>query len=368
MSPTSVATELRARRVIHCQLMTTSEIPTPGASTDSTSVSRSSRRSILLLAAMALSVLVVPALLRGSSESESFDQSAVDKLNSQNPELVFLGNSLLETRIDSEYLSELTGSSIVSLATDGTGPGVWYLQLANVVGGSRNRPESVFVFFHDDLITRPISFTGPANEALIEQLQHPAQNSDDAESTYETISENTSLRMRLANLFRAIYPVASVVVQDRDPVSSSAAFLTGSSRSDLPGDSDAVFAFANKRDQSQIIQQPKYHGPFESAVEGSFLPALINVANEMGIDLTFVRTSARPNDDGTPNESVSLAQYSLELANYLESQNIRYIDMTGHPGIDLAMYYDGYHLKHRFRSHYTEIFGEWLLAEKARNP
>ena len=42
--------------------------------------------------------------------------------------------------------------------------------------------------------------------------------------------------------------------------------------------------------------------------------------------------------------------------------------MTGHPGIDAGMYYDGYHLQFRFRSHYTEIFGEWLLNDRVGKP
>ncbi|MDA1280246.1 MAG: hypothetical protein O3B95_09465, partial [Chloroflexi bacterium] len=277
--------------------------------------------------------------------------------------IVFLGNSLLDTRIDPDYLAELVGKQVTSIATDGSGPGIWFLQLSNVIGAGQHRPDTVFVFFHDDLITRPISFTGPADRALIERLSRPTSNGTVAQSTYDRILGANTLKDRFKTVFASIYPAVDSDSSGQRLIASASAFITGSNRNRVSKTSEQVFSFANKRDQAAVIQQPKFHGAFESVVDGSFLPSLISGANELGLKLVLVRVSARPRDDGTPNEPESLAEYSKQLASYSEGENVRFIDMTGHPGIDAAMYYDGYHLKHRFRSYYTEIFAEWLQTD-----
>lgn len=320
---------------------------------------------------MLVVVLVVPALLGRGRIPESFDFSAVEKLQAADPDIVFLGNSLLDNRIDPELLTELTGLRTVSMAIDGTGPGVWLLQLANIVGASANRPDTIFIFFHDDLITRDISFTGPKDTNLIQQLTHRASGTiyDPETDTYQHfqrfgLSKQKTIGELIHDGILWSYPLTeSSSSSDRNPIVSLGAGIAGMSYEEAANEAETTFAFANKRDQAAEIQQPKYHGSFDSKIDDSYLSALIGQADNLDIELIIVRTAARPNDDGTPNEPAKLAKYSTDLSEYLDSQNIRYIDMTGHDGNDAGMYYDGYHLKRRFRSYYTEIFADWLLTE-----
>ncbi len=343
--------------------MTTAPKSINGFETETGKPGSSNRRAVLLLVAMLAVVLVVPALLGRARTLEPFDQSAVDRFQSAAPEIVFLGNSLLETRIDPGYLTELTGLQTISLAVDGTGPGIWYLQLKNVIGASTNRPGIVFVFFHDDLITRPISFTGPRDRGLVEQLSHGI------ETDYLNVVANAeSPGDRVRRMFSAIYPMSESSASGRDSIGSAGALVAGMNRDEAGDEADLVFAFANKRTQDQNIQQPKFHGTFGSAVESSFLPLLVEQAGELSLELIVVRVSARPNNDGTPNEPADLAKYSSELSDYLAANDIRYIDMTGHPGTDAGLYYDGYHLIYRYRPYYTEIFSEWLLSDEGAHP
>ena len=321
------------------------------------------RRATVLLAAMLAVLLIVPTLFGRASAVEPFDQSAVERLGSAAPAIVFLGNSLLETRIDPGYMNELAGVRSASLAVDGAGPGTWYLQLKNVIGGSLNRPRTVFIFFHDDLTTRPISFTGPQDNALTERL------SKGTEAEYRLVVSNAeTLGDRIRRGFATIYPLANAPSSDPNSVSSAGAFIAGLSRDEARDEFDRVFEFANLRTQGSDIQQPKFHGTFDSTVEKSFLPLLVEMADELSIELILVRVSARPRDDGTPNEPDSLAEYTSNLSGYLAINGVRYIDMTGHPDIDPGMYYDGYHLINRYRSFYTEIFSELLFPDRGANP
>jgi hypothetical protein len=310
---------------------------------------------------MLLIVVTLPAALGRSHTPEPFDQAAVDRFDAADAEIVFLGNSLLQTRIDPEYLGELTEKSIVSMATDGTAPGIWYLQFANIVAAADDPPDHVFVFFHDDLITRPIYFTGAEDQHLFESLTHP--NSTSSSSLPEL---RESLGDRIKDAFVSVYPLSkSRSRQEHNGISSIGAGIAGLSDDELSESAENFFAFAYKRDQAADIQQPKFHGTFDSMIDGSFLPLLIEQSLAIESDLTIIRVAARPRDDGTPNEPITLEKYSNDLADYLAKRNVRYVDMTTHveeAGLDGAMYYDGYHLKFRFREHYTEFFAEWLLA------
>jgi len=310
---------------------------------------------------MLVVVLVVPATLRSTDLPAPFDQTVIERLNETKPSAIFLGNSLLDTRINADYLTQLTGVSTESLAIEGTAPGIWYLQIQNVLAATEETPELVYVFFHDDLITRPIYFTGQKDSALRDSLTHSNK------SGYgELPSESRTLGDEIKNVFTTIYPVAeSRSKSNRSPISSIGAGLAGMTQEELSDESGTLFSFTNIRDQAAEIQQPKFHGTFDSMIDNSFLPLLIESANSINAELTLVRVAARPNNDGSPNEPQSLANYSSKLTDYLASANVRYVDMTAHveeAGIDAAMYHDGYHLKHRFRETYTEFFAEWISS------
>jgi hypothetical protein len=338
----------------------------PESKMPTVTTSASRRRPLLLLAIMLLVVVGVPALARPQHIPEPFDHAVIEQFESAAPELVFLGNSLLDNRIDPDVFTELTGKPTVSLAIEGTAPGIWYLQLTNIVAAAQNSPATVFIFFHDDLITRPISFTGVEDRSLVGSLTH-SNNSE-----YGTVQQKPqSIGGKIRSAFLTLYPIAdSARNQSTSPISSIGAQIAGLSNAELTSGALQLFSFADKREQTAVIQQPKFHGTFDSRKSDSFLPSIIQQANTLNIELVIVRVAARPNNDGSPNEPETLAKYTTDLANYLEENSVRYIDMTGHiedGAIDAAMYYDGYHLKNRFRNHYTEFFAEWLLADAERN-
>ena len=319
-----------------------------------TGTERVTPRSVVLLAAMIIVVLVIPALLGRSSTSEEFDRSPIDALNIANPEIIFLGNSLLYSRIDPEYISLITGRKSISLAIDGTGPGVWYLQLRNIVGAITNKPDTVFIFFHDDLITRQISFTGNKDPDLIKRLTKP-----DTPLKRSVRTTDQNFAKWFTEKLSFIYPVSSYAFR-QNLINFTGARVIGMDPDEIQLEIDQLSALANKREQAAIIQQPKFHGTFESKLHNSYLLDLIQTALEIDVDLVLVRIAARPNHDGSPNESYDLDKYSSDLEQYLIAQGVSYVDMTGHPSVDAAMYYDGYHLKHRFRPYYTELFAEWV--------
>ena len=342
--------------VIHFRLM--QQQPDVTEPTTPANPATKRRSSTMMLIGLILVVLIVPAAFGRMQIAEQFDQSAVDDLQNSAADVVFIGNSLLNTRIDPDYLSELTGKTAVSLAIEGTAPGIWLLQLQNIVAAIKNPPSEIFVFFHDDLITRQINFTGSENPALIDRLSRSGTSRYALSS-----SKKQSVADKIKKTFVSIYPMVKSNQQSQS-ISSIAAGLVGYNKQEFADAADSTFSFVNIRDQAAIIQSPKFHGDFDEMIDDSFLPELIRSAAEIKANLTIVRVAARPTNDGLPNEPDSLARYTNDLSTYIAANDVRYIDMIGHVesgDIDAAMYYDGYHLKNRFRQSYTEFFYEWML-------
>ena len=205
-----------------------------------------------------------------------------------------------------------------------------------------------------DLITRQISFTGSKDPGLIERLTNP-----DTPLKRSVRTTDQNFAKWFTEKLAVIYPVAGYAFR-QNFINFTVARVVGMDPNEIQLEIDQLSALANKREQAAIIQQPKFHGTFESKLHNSYLLALIQTAMEYDVDLVLIRTAARPNHDGSPNEPYDLAKYSSDLKQYLIAQEVGYIDMTGHPSVDAAMYYDGYHLRHRFRPYYTELFAEWV--------
>ena len=67
---------------------------------------------VILIAYIALPA--VPSLVLGY-EPEQFDHKSIENLEQQNPSLIFLGNSILDTRIDQKRIWDLYSTLAVIL-------------------------------------------------------------------------------------------------------------------------------------------------------------------------------------------------------------------------------------------------------------
>lgn len=330
------------------------EISPTGAS-DATGVARTRQGGIRRWLGLVVFVVVVfaaPAALLRFSQDSSFDEAALNSLNRQQPEIVFIGNSMLETRIDPVHLTELlNGREVASLAVPGSQSAVWYLQLKKLVAATDRPPETVFVFFRNDLITQPLAPLDDRNRELVESLE------ESGDTEYEAALESSrSLHQQMVNGLELVYPVQLENGEALKAISQASAALLPSTHQELSARSEDRFAFHNLREADLDEPPPKAQRPFGEAVGSSFLPLMLQVAADSGISLVFVRVQARPNVDGTVRESESMAAYSKELADFLAQSNVGYIDFTGNPSVDRALYYDSFHIRQLYLLDYTELF------------
>ena len=79
----------------------------------------------------------------------------MDKIKAKNPEIIMVGNSMLESRVDDDYFSELTNLNSVKVSSGGAASAFWYLALKNIIIPSVTRQTTVAVFFRDHYLTDP---------------------------------------------------------------------------------------------------------------------------------------------------------------------------------------------------------------------
>ena len=294
---------------------------------------------VILIAYIALPA--VPSLVLGY-EPEQFDHKSIENLEQQNPSLIFLGNSILDTRIDPKTVSEITGIPTQSLAINGSAAGIWYLQLKNIIGQTSIKSPIVHIFFYDNLITQPISTTGGSDKNLIEPLLvYP-------EELFFSISRDTSWN---DDLTLSIYPIIKRREEIKTYLNQFASLFSSI-------DSESVQFKIDSFGKRQTLLKPniRKYKPFYEEIENSFLPAIIQIAKEKKIDLVLVKTSKNPSISTKIEIQILQKSYVENLSSYLNSNGVHFIDMTGVDWIDATMFYDSAHIWSRYKIHYTKLF------------
>jgi hypothetical protein len=303
-----------------------------------------------------------------------------DSITTSDPDYVFIGNSMLESRIVTDQITELTdGGVAISLADGGLGAGAWFLRLKNFVLAPGGRPDAVFIFFRDDALTEPNPNPNAEQFADLQQLM------GEFEPEYDGIvTANSDLMDDVDRFFDRLYPVQerrSTVTEAIQRVSAStlmpellsttvrrglsiygfgnfdrATYRAGlSNYEQLKRDTNTVFDRANFRQVDSDVGSNSAP-EFDEVVGSSFLPLLLDLGEEYDTRLVFVRVQRRPQADGSIPGSASLDRYIEDLSAYLSAADAGLVDMNGDPDIRLEHYLDTDHITPGYMKRYTEIF------------
>jgi hypothetical protein len=294
---------------------------------------------------------------------ETFDERMIANLQYGNPPWVFIGDSMMGTRIDPIHLGEISGTGdrpVGFLYHASTGPTWWYLAFKNQLVASGIKPRCVFFFFRDTNLTDTLwRLKGHYGRALDRVAR-------DSEPELDAI---IAARMRggWSPLYRALNTVYEVDVaslwmtplvhkwflrwrypdersRDRFEQAAENAFALDLLRSDVPSD------LADSVDPD-----------FARDLPTSVLPLILDLAEEQKLHLCFVRVQRRPENGRPPQESLALRRYVADLSAYVQSRGASFRDDTADPEMTLDLYGDGDHVGDRRR--YTEIFRRRLATE-----
>ena len=284
------------------------------------------------------------------------------ELARRQPRFVFIGNSMLWSRIDDNLLSRLLGGvPVYSIVNFGGLSGIHYLALKYLLIPSHVHPRRVFIFFRGTTLVQPaMRTTGPYFETLIKRISPGPDAEFERLAHGRSVSTASGLRAALNRIF-AVQGNREMV---RDVLGRLALFLA------LPG-LDSGQAHQRQQFLARIndrfglknvgsamdresMQSSATSLDFQSAVQDSFLPAIIRLARDHDLPLAFIRVQERPPEDGVVRDTPEMQRFMADLRAYLEENGVAFYDFTGDPDLPLAMYGQGDHI--RDPREYTPIF------------
>jgi len=293
----------------------------------------------------------------------AFNAAAIDDLKIGNPAWVFIGDSMLGTRIDPVHLGRISSSGdefVAFLYQAATGPGWWYLAFKNQLIASGVKPRMTFVFFRDTNLT----------DTMFRLEGHYGNALDDVATAAEPELDALVAAHRKGTWYRAHRLVDNVYQADlatswmepwirrwwvrwQDP-------RPGALES-FEWNVDKLFAVDSIRyDVGADLALSDVSGApdFRRDLPTSVLPLVLGLSKQHGVPVCFVRVQRRPINNRPPEQSPELQRYVADLKVWLESNGACFHDDTGDPDLTLDLYEDGDHVGDRRR--YTEIFRKRL--------
>jgi hypothetical protein len=279
------------------------------------------------------------------------------QLKKSNPEVLFVGNSMVFTRIDRREIQKLSGRKNTFLTNSGAASACWYLFLKNIIVPSEVRPELTIFFFRDQMLTWPefrtrsyfvnyLNSLRLPDDTLIDQiLNAPKPGTNHLSQTIDRIyginAQPDDYQEKLRDFAMDITPFGA----DKQPrrLYVNGRFSLDNLRHDLAAD--------------DIIQRREDEPPlyFDPSPEASFLPHILKIARENKLPICFYRVKKTMDVDGTRPPSPYLEKYLTDLRQYIESNGAIFIDETKDE-IPEAWYADGDHIAKDQRTIYTNFF------------
>ena len=295
-------------------------------------------------------------------ERRPFRTQTIDDLRRGQPTWVFIGDSMLGTRIDPVQLGGISSSGdefVALMASPATGPAYWYLAFKNHVAASGVRPRAVFILFRDTNLT---------DTMFRLESQYGGGSLDDVALDLEpeldaiVAAGRRTLRARVHSVATRVYDtdIATgwlepavrrwfVTARYPDPDERRRFDLLLADRFDLA---------TLRRDVAADFSGENEAADFHRLVPTSVLPLMIGVAKAHDITLCFVRVQRRPLAATPPRQSSNLRRYVQDLQAWLEANGALFHDDWGDPGQPESIYADGDHV--RDRRHYTANFRKRL--------
>lgn len=313
-------------------------------------------------------IFTLPALYRPTLLGKlAFDRQLLGEVNAKKADYVFIGNSMLRTRIDESTLDARLGKHCCDILWSGGSESAWDHQaLKNLVIAADHRPKAVFIFFRDAYLTRATYRASDVYWWKIERLSH-----DDEPELMRAMRESRTWQEKLEYGLSLLYPIQ----KRREPADYALEWLAS-----LPVAHGLVpygAPVANRYNELFSLDRMKNTETADDAAAGqgdpaiydfdarlphSLLPSMVKLARDAGIELVFVRVQRRPTPDGPPPQSPDLVRYVAKLRTYLAENGAGFYDFTGDPELTLDHYLDGDHIRADWKPASTDLFLRRLQA------
>lgn len=297
-----------------------------------------------------------------------FDRRArktyITLMEEERSDIVLLGDSTLMDGVDPDLLTELLGKKASSFHIPGSSSAMWYIQLKNNIVVAAHRPQVVVVVFRDTMLTAPgyrvhggyfvklDEYAKQEEPILLERayLNLMSPLAIWGETNFPLYSARDMLRKKVDSRIR--YTVPGWLACDVSCTDDSMynVFISA----DLePGQlRNAVASAENYLYSPQQLD-------FTRQVDRSFLPEMIRLTREQGIQLVLVRLKSQLT--GSDNEETSaIRKYVNNLADYLREQGVIFLDYGRDPRLTRKYFKDEIHLSPDGEVVFTNILANGL--------
>jgi hypothetical protein len=326
------------------------------------------RFAVLLIAALSTLSIKLPAWYRGpyphpAGPTFHNDVSRLYRreIERRQPEFVLLGDSTLGMGVEEAMFQELVGAPAYKLDFAGSTTALWYVFVKTNIAHTNPPPPYLIILFRDSLLTSP---TFRVNGKYFEKIDVFASPKDRVVVERAYLAQLSPVQIFFEKYF-PLYTYRSDVQETTKALARhTLPLLFGCNASCADRSMNAVLRDVQPDllDQSiiQIDQGNLYTREqldFSSQVDKSFLPEIIRLAKENGIQLILVRT---PNNifPEPGSEPDGLKKYITDLNDYLAEREIHMLDLSRVEGIGPAQFTDPYHMNKEGASVFTRILAD----------
>ncbi len=306
-------------------------------------------------------ILVAPIFLGpGLFQKVPFDDELLAQVRARKPEYVFIGDSMLLTRLDPARFGELEHDAPVQvLAGHGLSSAGWFLMLQNFVVAADHQPRMVFIFFRDYALSWPyFRTTGTYREKMEPYMR-------DHEPVLDLVWSQAAqtTRSRIHSALERIYPIQRRRTEAQDVLRNTALTLAPKPwkrQERLLEEVNDVFELDNLRKDVPVeLSDTDSPEPdrFDSSPTASFVPHIIDLAKKNNLRVCFYRVKRRPPGRALRRDDPpDLVHYLRTLEDYVESRGMVFFDASDDVREHVGMYADGDHIAEEYRTQWTDIF------------
>lgn len=301
----------------------------------------------------------------GPQFDERVRTTYINLLNERQPEIFLLGDSMLGPAVDEDIVAEKLKKKTTLVSLPGTASTIWYLMIKNNIVVAEHKPKYLVVFFRDTMMTLPgyrvtgryfeqiDEFASPEDTLLIERayINQMSPLEKFFEGNIPLYGSRWIIRQSLDYYIR--YPLGSTVLDcDKTCMDYSMEAVFDESNLDVTFLSDAIGAADDYLYSDEALD-------FEGQVDSTFLPEVIRLCRENGIQLVLVRMPIlRYYDPATrPSE---LDDYVQDLNDYLKKNNVPFLDFD-QKVMPPEFFSDTLHLNEQGKEVFTQQLTESLL-------
>lgn len=296
-----------------------------------------------------------------------------EALAQRRPDIVVLGSSVVDVAFAEGAFQKIVKRRTLDLTVPGSMSAIWYLSIKNFICKAEHRPKMVVLGFRDAYLTVPEYRVDGSYKRLVDRY---VVGIDPILDRRAYLPDASDAEVFLRRHWSPMQRREQVIASTENLFKEAAVGRVLGMEPDAVGDAvDRVFSKANRipsnltgfERRAAWLATATYFD-FEYELPRSFLPDMIELCREHGIQLVLMRMKPRRNAEFPTDRShfpeyisVDLAAYEAKLDAYLEDEGVTLIDFAEDPRIPFEWYASQDHLNVKEgRTGFTKILAEEL--------